>query len=602
MEHPRNLGVSAVAGVITMEPGQTLAGVTDRVVLPKASDGETGACTGNSPAGQGPAFVAGVTDHTVIPKGSDGETGALSSGNSPAGQWPASDADDGWEEEPEADGEPEGGIVIPRLDWDETRRDIFGSGSVSTQGRDFEGFAVPQQSPVRAGSQTRKRKKEEKHRRRRKHNRKRYSSSSDSSADESPPKRGKHTGKQTRVEPSAVMFDQFQAFWEQLQANQLPTASGTTDPLELTPTEGPSGSGRVGSHDSVQDSSVAGDADEAEQEGSESDDNEELVLGTEIPQDAFERAVKTLRRVLGFEEPQVTTVPSIRRSKLSLNTAQAPPKLTMPVDAECYSRYESIAGASSWKAFHGKTRRSFQVEDADGAELLHTPGLPPQASDRMQTAGIVNNKGFYLDKTSAKWDLLLTDIDKASREGMKYASTLLLIAEVISKSFMEADSGGVSRKDTSAVVALLGPLSRLTFDQFSRASVRTTRARRAMALDALNWPSPSTKVLFENLPLTGKDLFNGKFEETLQAEASRLNSMREAGLQLSKVNRGTNKTARFRPSFPRGKGQFRSDTRPNQNQYQKPGSYRGSGGRGTSRPNRRGGRGRSRGSTRPYYP
>ena len=75
------------------------------------------------------------------------------------------------------------------------------------------------------------------------------------------------------------MFGQFQAFGEQLQANKLPTASGTPDPLELTtPTVGPSGSGQVGSHGSRQGSSVAGDAEKAEQEGSESDDNEDMVI------------------------------------------------------------------------------------------------------------------------------------------------------------------------------------------------------------------------------------------------------------------------------------------------------------------------------------
>ena len=124
-------------------------------------------------------------------------------------------------------------MVIPRLEWDETLGDI-GSGSVSAPGKDFEGFVDPQQSPVRAGSQTHKRKKEGKHKRRRKHKHKRYSSASDSSADKSPPRRGIEGSKQPRVEPSAVLFDQFQAFGQKLQANQLPTARGTPYPLELT--------------------------------------------------------------------------------------------------------------------------------------------------------------------------------------------------------------------------------------------------------------------------------------------------------------------------------------------------------------------------------
>ena len=102
--HMEHTGVSPVVEVITREPGQNLAGVTDREVLTRFSVGETG---------------------------------ALPPGNSSAGQWPVSDTDDGWEEEPEADGEPEGGRVIPRLEWDETRGDTFGSGSVFSPRKRF---------------------------------------------------------------------------------------------------------------------------------------------------------------------------------------------------------------------------------------------------------------------------------------------------------------------------------------------------------------------------------------------------------------------------------------------------------------------------------
>ncbi|KAJ8029186.1 hypothetical protein HOLleu_28522 [Holothuria leucospilota] len=44
---------------------------------------------------------------------------------------------------------------------------------------------------------------------------------------------------------------------------------------------------------------------------------------------------------------------------------------------------------------------------------------------------------------------------------MKFASSLLLIAEVLSKSFRQTGTEEVSRKDTGALVNILGPASQL---------------------------------------------------------------------------------------------------------------------------------------------
>ncbi|KAJ8041235.1 hypothetical protein HOLleu_11988 [Holothuria leucospilota] len=62
----------------------------------------------------------------------------------------------------------------------------------------------------------------------------------------------------------------------------------------------------------------------------------------------------------------------------------------------------------------------------------------------------------------------------AARTGMKFTSSLLLIAEVLSKSFRQSNAEEVSRKDTGALVNILGPVACLAYDQFPKVAVRAS--------------------------------------------------------------------------------------------------------------------------------
>ena len=75
------------------------------------------------------------------------------------------------------------------------------------------------------------------------------------------------------------------------------------------------------------------------------------------------------------------------------------------MDTESYIRYETIAGATKWKPYHGRTRGIFKVEEADWANLLRCPVMPTQAVDRIQAAGTMDGQGHYSDRTSAKWKI-----------------------------------------------------------------------------------------------------------------------------------------------------------------------------------------------------
>lgn len=102
-----------------------------------------------------------------------------------------------------------------------------------------------------------------------------------------------------------------------------------------------------------------------------------------------------------------------------------------------------------------------------------------------------------LSSASRKAEKAFTWMDNAARAAMKFSSALLLIAEMLANSFRQV--GGDRRsvpKDTSILVNLLDPLSRLAFDQFSRVAVRSVQKRRDLLMDVLVWPMQDIKRRF----------------------------------------------------------------------------------------------------------
>lgn len=98
---------------------------------------------------------------------------------------------------------------------------------------------------------------------------------------------------------------------------------------------------------------------------------------------------------------------------------------------------------------------------------------------------------------------------------MKFSSTFLPLAEVLHRAFRQTDDEEVSRRDTGYLINILGPLDRLTYDQFSRVAIPSVQERREIVMDLIVWPSPDMKRRFLKLP---SDIFGGKFEEHLQTE------------------------------------------------------------------------------------
>ncbi|PIK52327.1 hypothetical protein BSL78_10783 [Apostichopus japonicus] len=221
-------------------------------------------------------------------------------------------------------------------------------------------------------------------------------------------------------------------------------------------------------------------------------------------------------------------------SKLTLNAAAQKPRASIPVDVECRERFEAVTQAKRWTAFQRSAHRTFHVGDEDWESLFTPPHIPPQVKERLRSAGALDGKDKFREKGAQTLESSLFDVDRASRAGMKYSSALLLFAELLNRSFQQAQASGISRKDTAAIIALLGPVSRMVLDQFARVSVKATLTRRDLVLNSLNWSFRSTADGFRNLPILGSDLFGGKFDEKLREEAERMKSLREADEHMSR--------------------------------------------------------------------
>ncbi|KAJ8046692.1 hypothetical protein HOLleu_05456 [Holothuria leucospilota] len=264
------------------------------------------------------------------------------------------------------------------------------------------------------------------------------------------------------------------------------------------------------------------------------DSDDEPIMGTSFFKESFEKAVEVVRRQLGFDSPPVPDPPVAKRSKLSLNKPAGPRKPVMPVDTECFDRFESQANSRVWRAFPKRQSSDFHISDEDFSSFFSSPAIPDSCLDKLKSAGAVDSRGHFRSPMTKKSFTSLHGMDLAARTGMKFASSLLLFAEVLSKAFRQSGSDEVSRKDIGAIVNMLGPIARLSYDQFAKVAVRASTDRRELVLDNIHWLSKDIKRRFMKLPLSGPDLFGGKFDEQLTTEIKRKKDINKADFTFKK--------------------------------------------------------------------
>ena len=423
---------------------------------------------------------------------------------------------------------------------------LLASDSGSMGVRDFEGFTDPSVQVRKSRSRSRSRSKRS-HRSRHRH--RHHSSSSLSSSSPSPKRKRSH--KPANQDSSQALSQILSLLTDLTRGMATPTGSQDTASAEPS-SPGPSGvsnrdtqafSDPEDEPDLIDDdpavllSGVDPPASETEiRDNGDSSSEEEPLFGTEIPQEVFDKAVIILRQQLGFETSSSVDPPS--KSKLSLNRPTHTTKAALPVDAECEDRFKASAGSAlsnRWTAFSKAQCSSFRVDEREWQDLFKTPGIPQAARDYLRSVGSLDASGKLKHPSDKRSMRTLSQLDSAARAGLKFSSALLLIAEVLMKSFRQSGSQEVSRKDTATLVSLVGPIARRVYDQFAKVSVRSVVDRRDIVLDAMRIPQRDVKRRFQQLPIAGEDLFGGQFDAQLITEVKRRKDMANANLSSARV-------------------------------------------------------------------
>lgn len=420
------------------------------------------------------------------------------------------------------------------------------SDASSVSQRDFEGFSDQASHSRRSRSRSRSR------RHKRRHHRLRHSSSSSGSVSSPSPKRNRDHSKSSTLDSILNLLSGLvQKSSSQLEpSSQASTSSQpSTSFHDQSAPFSPADSSDPGSdvdpvledREGIDILSVVNQP-PSDEELSASGSDEEPLYGTDIPQDVFARAVSIVRNHLGYEEPASKDPPS--KSKLSLNKPTQSSKAAMPVDAECEDRYRASAASATsykWTAFSKAQNLSFRVEEKDWLTLFKTPAVPQAARDYLRSVGSVDSSGNFKSQADKRSLKSLKSLDAAARVGLKFSSSLLLIAEILSKSVRQPSQ--VAKKDIATLVSLLGPISRRVYDQFARVSTKAVIDQRDVIINALRLPERDVRRRFRQLPVSGEDIFGGQFDSQLQAEVKRKKNLMKA--DLGNLNSNRPRSSRF---------------------------------------------------------
>ena len=226
-----------------------------------------------------------------------------------------------------------------------------------------------------------------------------------------------------------------------------------------------------------------------------------------------------------------------------------------PIHRSCADRIQTLAAVKKWRPFAARDVRPFRVPRADFEQFLDTPKLADTVRDKIaaDSGGRTTQKSPFTSRERNKMEESLVKVDTASRAGLRVSCFLQLLSEFLVCS-CEADSP-VSPQTTELAFRCLDDCLRICMDQFIRISMLATTARRTNVLDAIFLPSDGARTRLESLPLLGTDLFGGKFQEAMEAEAKRLEATEKINLRKpSQVDTASAKDRRQSSSnqrFPR---------------------------------------------------
>ena len=281
------------------------------------------------------------------------------------------------------------------------------------------------------------------------------------------------------------------------------------------------------------------------QSGSEDEDEDESVHMQRLSVMETELCLvqRDMERVLQLPSLGETAGSSRQSFKhMTSSVASSTPVFpVLPLDLVCVERMNSIAETVKWSPYKKRELSYYRFPTADFTQFFTAPVVPDSAKDKLAAdGGSSSAKNLFSDRSRGKLEDTLKKVDTASRLGLRASSFLLLLTEYLALG-CEEDSPVPADLFTAALHCLDHGL-RTSLDQFSRISTLAVTARRANVLDALFLPSEGARKRIQALPLLGPDLFAGKFQESMEAEAKRLEATEK--INLNKPSQPAPKSAR----------------------------------------------------------
>ena len=334
----------------------------------------------------------------------------------------------------------------------------------------------------------------------------------------------------------------------------------------------------------------------------------ESPRGTSLPQGLLNSVAEVLTSKLGFDAPTrpATTGSESRLSQTNEAVEVGPPEF--PVDAHCQQRFGALAAKRPWTAFPAQQEKAIRVPEEHWNALFKPPSVSDDTRNKVRAEQKLAS-GLFRDPLRRRTEEDWYQADLAARAGLKFSSVFLLVAEALKRAHLQCPGDQVqfSREDVGQLIFLLGPLSRLVFDQFTRVALKAVQVRRSNILDVIpSWPSSEARGRLEQLPVVGPDLFNSQFLEKLTAEVKRHEETGSATFKPpprptpSPASRGASRGKPKASKKPRARKPLRQAPSHGNSAWRAPTSSRGRGGRGAPAAKGRG-RGTSGQAGRPSY-
>ncbi|XP_071819301.1 uncharacterized protein [Apostichopus japonicus] len=93
--------------------------------------------------------------------------------------------------------------------------------------------------------------------------------------------------------------------------------------------------------------------------------------------------------------------------------------------------FEAIANKTKWTAFPARADRAVRVPDEAWKDLFRCPTIPQEAKERLKAEQGASSTHVFKTPDQRKLEELLVEVDMAALSGMKFASVLMLSAEVL---------------------------------------------------------------------------------------------------------------------------------------------------------------------------